>query len=337
MGSEGRGADEGRRGGTALGIATALAAVPVGWMAYSALAIDHAVELPPAVDAERRTLASARAGTLSYYADEGGAGPPVLLLHSINAAASAYEVKPLFEMLRGRRPVYALELPGFGFSERADRHYTPALYADAIVDFLAAVPAGPCDVVALSLAGEFAGMAAARAPDRVRSLVLVSPTGFSRPTRRSAGQRRADGGGGGLVARVLGSDVVGQPLFDALVSRPSIRFFLSQSFAGPVDEGAVDYAWRTAHRPGARFAPLVFVSGRLFTPDACERIYAAVEAPALVLHDDAPYGDFAMLAELAARRPNWRGLRIGPTRGLPHFERPEATRQALDDFWRALG
>ena len=38
---------------------------------------------------------------------------PLLLLHSINASASAYEVKPLFEHYRQQRPVYAPDLPGF--------------------------------------------------------------------------------------------------------------------------------------------------------------------------------------------------------------------------------
>ena len=37
-----------------------------------------------------------RAG-LSYYV--AGAGAPMLLVHSINAAGSAYEVKPIFERL----------------------------------------------------------------------------------------------------------------------------------------------------------------------------------------------------------------------------------------------
>ncbi|MGZ8467780.1 MAG: alpha/beta fold hydrolase [Gemmatirosa sp.] len=319
------------------GIAT-LAAVPAGWMAYSALFVDHAVPLPPAIDAERRVVRGARSGVLSMYADARGTGVPLVLLHSVNAAASAYEVRPLFERYRGQRPVYAPDLPGFGFSERGDRAYTPELYVDAIDDVLAAAGDGaPCDVVALSLAGEFAARVAARAPERVRSLVLVSPTGLSLPTQRRGGQRRGADGAAGLAQRVLSAPLVGQPLFDALVSRPSIRFFLGRSFAGPPDPGLVDYAYQTAHQPGARFAPFAFLSGRLFTPDVRERFYEAVAAPALVLHDDAPYSTFGALPQLVARRPNWRGLRIGPTRGLPHFERPDAFAAALEALWTDAG
>ena len=60
-----------------------------------------------------------------------------MLIHSINATASAYEMKALFEAYRGTRPVFAIELPGFGSSERSKRIYSPQLYQDTIVEFLA--------------------------------------------------------------------------------------------------------------------------------------------------------------------------------------------------------
>ena len=46
------------------------------------------LSLPHAVPGERHELAS-RAGRLSYYAD--GSGQPLLLVHSVNAAGSAYD------------------------------------------------------------------------------------------------------------------------------------------------------------------------------------------------------------------------------------------------------
>lgn len=351
MGRTGEDGASTRRAGVAVGGAAAALAGALGWGAYSTFGVNHHVPLPPAIDAERRTMDGGAAGRLSYYATDGGAADggatavgawrdsegddvPVVLLHSMNAAASSYEMRPLFERLRRGRRVYALDLPGFGFSERADRDYTPDLYAGAIVDFLAHVaPGGACDVVALSVTGEFAGIAAARAPERFRSLALISPTGFTLPGQRRGPTQQRSPSGSNVVSRVLSARLVGQPLFDALVTRPIIGFFLKQSFAGPVDRGLLEYDWITAHQPGARFAPFVFVTGRLFTRDVRERYYDAVTVPALVLHDDAPYGTFDALGPLSARRPNWRGLRIGATRGLPHFELPDATLEALTAFW----
>ena len=91
-------------------------------------------KLPKAFDAElHRTDTSA--GEVAYY--RAGTGAPLLLIHSINAAATAYEMKPLFDRFVGERTVYAIDLPGFGFSARSDRDYSIALYTEAIKALLA--------------------------------------------------------------------------------------------------------------------------------------------------------------------------------------------------------
>ena len=120
--------------GIALGLPLALAG---GWLAYSAFAIDHRRLLPPALDADLSSLSSGAAGALNVYVDQSVHGRPLLLIHSVNAAASAYEMRPIFEHYRSQRQVYALDLPGYGFSERTDLARTPEAYAGAIVDVLA--------------------------------------------------------------------------------------------------------------------------------------------------------------------------------------------------------
>ena len=92
--------------------ATAALAAVGGWIAYSALLVDHRRPLPEALAAPRRRFASPTAGMLSYYAAREAAGRPLVLIHSVNAAASAYETRPLFDRYRERRPVYALDLTG---------------------------------------------------------------------------------------------------------------------------------------------------------------------------------------------------------------------------------
>ena len=84
-------------------------------------ACDHrrvpATSLPAALDADRREI-DGRSGRLSLYV--AGEGPPLLLLHSINAAGSAYEVRPAFEHARPTHRVYAPDLPGYRLSKFQD-------------------------------------------------------------------------------------------------------------------------------------------------------------------------------------------------------------------------
>lgn len=310
-----------------------LVAVPAAWIAYSATRIDHQMELKPAVDAERRLYSSARAGQLSYYVDRGGSGRPLVLIHSINAAGSAYEMRPIFNAFRGTRPVYALDLPGFGFSDRSERTYSPALYRDAIVDFLTDVVGEAADVVALSLGSEFAASAALASPQSVASLALISPTGFGyRPNAASP----QDAAGSSLSDRayaVLSFPLWAQGLYDLLATRRSIRYFLQMNFVGPVDAGLEDYAYATTHQPGARHAPLHFVSGKLFTPTIRQQVYEHLTQPALVIYDSDPNVRFDELEPMLRAHSNWQAARVTPSLGLPQFEQMPAVERALRSFW----
>lgn len=314
----------------------ALAASAVGgWIGYSALIIDHHKPLPPAIDAERKQFVSGKAGLLSYYADTSATGRPLVLLHSINAAASAYEMRPLFNAFRFNCPVYALDLPGFGFSERSDREYTPRLYADAILDFLNTQVGEAADVIALSLSSEFAAHAAQEQPFLFNTLTMISPSGFKERKGILSSQDEGKNGIKQLSYNLLSFPLWAQAFYDLLATQPIIQYYLKKSFVGPVDPALSGYAYLTSHQPGARNAPLYFVSGQLFTPNVRERVYESLHMPVLVIYDRDPYVRFDTLDDHMARHANWFSGRITPTLGLPQFERLPETIQALDDFWGA--
>lgn len=312
-------------GAVAGSVVSAMTTAAAGWLVYSKLFVNHNVTLPPALGADREHFGGGYAGMLHYYADRSGEGTPLLLVHAVNAAASAYEMRPLFEHYRGQRPVYALELPGFGFSQRGDRPYTPRVFTNAIIGFLETQVEEPVDIVALSLSSEFAARAALERAQNVRSLALISPTGLG----KDAHERQPDEG----LHRFLSFPLWSQACFDLLTTRAIIRRYLSKSFYGEPDERMVDYSYKTSHQPGARYAPFAFVSGKLSSPDIRESVYEQLEQPVLVLYDQDPYAGFEALPGLLERHPNWQAKRIPPTRGLPHWEQPEQTFQALNEFW----
>lgn len=274
--------------------------------------------LPPAVQGSRRTL-EVGGRTVSFYAD-GPAGRPLLLIHSINAAGSAYEVKPIYEHYRAQRPVRALELPGFGFSDRSDVAYTARRMIDAIKAALDDL-GEPADVLALSLSCEFAARAALELPQAVRSLALVSPTGFG---------KRAPGPSPRLLA-FLRLPPWNRALFRLLTTRLSIRFFLRKTWgARDIDEGLARYDFTTARREGARHAPYYFVAGYLFDLDILSA-YQKLQLPVLLAHGTR--GDFVDYSKksLVAGKPNW-SVQVFQTGALLHFEQPAEFFAAYDAF-----
>jgi pimeloyl-ACP methyl ester carboxylesterase len=326
-----------RRGGCCLGaligglFRTAFWAAG-GWIAYSHLKLDHQVPLPKALPADQTWIPCPPAGALNAYMDRLGSERPLLLIHSVNAAASAYEMRPLFQHYRGSRPVLALDLPGFGFSTRSDIDYSPALYVQAVLAGLQELGGAPADIIALSLGSEFTAQVALQRPDLVHSLTLISPTGLSR--RPDAPPPNADRARN--AQRLLSVRLWARPLYDLLTTRLVLRSYLQKSFTGAPPDALLDYAYATAHQPGAEHAPLAFISGKLFTPDAARSLYAQVATPTLVIYDRDAYVNFELLPELLRQNPAWRAERITPTLGLPHFEQLDATTQAIDRFWTGL-
>lgn len=309
-------------------VGTPLAAVLAG-IAYSKLAIDHTMMLPAALSGERREIATP-AGRITYY--HAGHGRPLLLIHSINAAASAYEMRPLYEHYRNTRHVYALDLPGFGFSERSARSYTPRLYVDAIVAMLDQIRrdsgADEVDALALSLGSEFLARAASEHPKRFDTVALVAPTGAGKNDKwyGAPGSVR-----GNQVAKTVFS-ALGRPFYDALTSRASMRYFLAKTFGSDaaVDEGLLEYGYLSAHQPGAQRAPFAFVSGMLFSADI-SRIYESLEMPVFAAHGvRGDFTDYGRLPVLAARG-NWTVAEFA-TGAMPYFEMPEQFIAAYDAF-----
>ncbi|SFL59974.1 alpha/beta fold hydrolase [Methylobacterium pseudosasicola] len=302
----------------------------VGW---SRFAVSRQMDLPPALPGQLETLATDRAGTVALYGSSDQEGVPLLLIHSINAAANAYEVRPLYKHYRESRPVYALDLPGFGFSERSRRRYTPRLMVEAIHAAVAEIRdrhrGGAVDAMALSLSCSYLARAAVERPDAYRSLGLISPTGFD---AKLSGDGPLDGHRGrDSVRDLLDRKPFGRPLFDALASRPSMRFFLQKTFGSrDIDEGLFAYDYASAHQPGAEHAPYCFIAGHLFPTDST-RLYEELRLPVWMVHGRR--GDFVdyRLAPRVAGRPNWRVVSL-PTGAFPHFERLDDVTADYDAF-----
>lgn len=283
--------------------------------------------LPPALAGEQITFELGDSGSVNVYTNGDGDERPLLLLHSINAAANSFELKPLYDHFAQERPVYALDFPGFGLSERrSDVAYLPQLYADAIIHFLETLDQ-PADLVALSLGCEFAARAAQERPDLVNSVALLSPTGLrSEPVEVPEDK----------LYNFFSFPLWSQPFYNLLSTRASIKLFLGRNFVGDVPESFISYAITTADQPNSRFAPLYFLSGKLFTPEIRTAVYEKLTVPTLVIYDEDPNTTFEALPDLLAKNELWRATRVAPSKGLPHWDMLEGTVSALSKFWSTI-
>ena len=103
-----------------------------------------------------------------------GSGPPLLLLHGLLGYSFSWRFA--MPMLAQQATVYAVDMPGAGFSERpADLDCCLKASAERLLRFLDVVGLESCDLLGTSQGGAVAMMAAAIDPRRVRRLILVNP------------------------------------------------------------------------------------------------------------------------------------------------------------------
>ena len=292
-------------------------------------------QLPAALSGERVEFTSA-AGRLSMYV--AGQGPPLLIIHSVNAAGSAAEMRPLHDQYSASHTVFSIDLPGFGFSERSDRVYTPRLMTDAVHAFTDHIRARcgstPIDALALSLSCEYLARAAAEKPALYRSLALVSPTGFmgKRALRGAADSTR----GQHWLYKILRGPGTGwgSAVFRGLTKPGVIRYFLERTWGSKdIDEALWAYAVLTTQAAGAHFAPLHFIAANLFSADI-HTVYERLNGPVWMSH--GVRGDFTDYRGkvIVEHRANWQ-FTVFPCGAMPYFEVPEDFCKAYDLFLSA--
>jgi pimeloyl-ACP methyl ester carboxylesterase len=286
-------------------------------------------QLEKAIDSNGASISGAGDYEVYWYYDIEAEGRPLLFVHSINAAPSAIELKPLFQHFRSYRSVYAPDLPGFGRSTRHVGMMTASEFAkniSSIIDQMS--PSEPPDVIALSLGCEFVARAVVECGASVRSLTFISPTGFSRrqPPPLQAQKR---------LRRLFDFAGFGRGAFKLLRLERSVRYFYGMNFSGSVPSELVAYALKTTRQPAAHEMPLQFLSMSLFTPNAVGLLYEKLDVPVLVLFDEDPNVTFELFEQFEDS-PTWQFKRIGPSLGMPQWEHPEKTVAAIESFFAAL-
>ncbi len=265
-----------------------------------------------------------------------GSGPPLLLLHGVGNTSSMAEMLPLFEAMLGERTVVALDLPGFGSSERSDRDYTPRLMTDALHMTAAFVrvkcklpPRHRMDAVAYGLSCEFLARAAVEDPTRWGRLSFVSPTGLNGPTPGPKGLPRRLGKA--IVNRLLKTRLWGKTVYEGLTTPLVVRRELQSTFGTRfVDDDLFDHALATTRDPGARFAPFKALTGQLYSPDIL-KVYGQLSQPVWVTHGKRGIAAGFRHNPALEKKPNWR-LTAFKSGAMPHFQHNTAFVRVLNRF-----
>ncbi|WP_371663509.1 alpha/beta fold hydrolase [Streptomyces sp. NBC_00280] len=217
-----------------------------------------------------------REGTLRYL--KAGTGAPLVLLHTVRTQAEHFRL--LIPLIADRYTVYALDLPGMGYSEIVPgaSYDEPAMRA-GVERLLTELDLHDVTLVGESMGAVLALTAAADLPGRVRRVVAVNTYDFPGGITRSS-----------LLARVVVSGVLTPgvgPVVAGVEPKPVVRRILQ---GGVVDKTALredylDELLQVGSRPGySTVARAVYQS--MPSLIAARSRYSEVKAPVHLVYGE---------------------------------------------------
>jgi pimeloyl-ACP methyl ester carboxylesterase len=273
-----------------------------------------------------------RGQTIRLGTDASGTGPQVLLLPALSSISTRHEMHPLQERLARRYSTLSVDWPGFGDAARPQVDWRPDAYSAFLSFLLGEVIPQPYAIVAAGHAAGYVLKHAGNAPQA--KLVLLAPTWRGPLPTVMGGQRPWFE----RLCRLVDLPGLGPAVYRLNVNPLVVR----RMGAGHVysdlaflSEARLHEKLAVTRAPGARFASVRFVTGRL-DPLASRDEFLdrarRVAAPILVVYGaETPPRSRAEMEALAAL-PNVRSVRLPRGKLAVHEEFPDATADAVDAF-----
>ena len=251
-----------------------------------------------------------------------GQGSPVILLHGLSGSLRFWY--PNIEPLAQRHQVYALDMVGFGFTDKPQVEYSLPYAVTFIRDFMDALGITAASLVGTSAGGLLAATVALQHPEQVSGLVLVDSGGL--------------GPNLGLSLRLLSLPLIGE--FLCQPSRWKARTMLRGLFYNPdlLEEELVEELFQVQCLPGAKQALLAAIRsgigwwGQRPEINLLDRL-SQLKVPALIIWG----ADDALLPlshgiEAHRRIPNSRLHVVAECGHCPHLERPNEFNSTVLEF-----
>ncbi|HLZ70421.1 MAG TPA: alpha/beta hydrolase [Dehalococcoidia bacterium] len=258
---------------------------------------------------------------VALHFEEQGEGFPVLLIPGF--LGSTFSFRHTMPALAAQFRVLAVDLPGFGYSDRgAQIEYSASNWVSLLAEFLGRQGIERAVVLGHSLGGGVAQRLALEHPELVERLVLVSSTSAAEPPRLPPrGSRRLYRLGQAWVMPRHGA----------------MRWFAQRSAFDPafITDDVVEGYARSSRLPGSAAAV------RKVLRDAAKDArldLSQIAAPALLLWGEGDrVVDLKVGRRLAEQLPHARLEVVEQAGHLPLEEQPEACNRLLLDFLHDLG
>lgn len=265
--------------------------------------------------------------------------PAIVLIHGYGASVEHY--RRTFAGLKNRYRIYALDLVGFGLSEKKNGrevNYSPELWAQQVYDFLAYKGEEKAILVGHSLGGMVSICFSQLYLDKVAGLILIDTAGLpdqgaaELEGARSQGNRNVDTGA--LLFNAIRTPLVGETLALLMTNRFAAERSLRDAYYNQrkVTPQLIEQMAAPLRTPGARDSYLAIT--RNFSTYQLKIKPGDIKVPVLII-----WGDHDKWMPPATMLPRWRKLipqaevyTVESSGHCPQDERPDLVNPQILQF-----
>jgi len=266
-----------------------------------------------------------------------GQGKPLLLIHGFGASIAHWRQNIPVLAAAGYQ-VFAVDLLGFGGSQKPELDYTVELWEQQLVDFWTEKVQQPMVVVGNSIGGLLSLQLAAHHPEKIRGAVLINCAGGlnHRPEELNFPLRMVMG----FFTNLVSSPTTGKFIFNQIRQKHRIRNTLKQVYFTPeaITEELVDLLYDPSCDPGAQ---QVFASVLTAPPgDSPGELLPQIHCPLLTLWGEedpwTPIAGAKIYQDHANARENATFQAIPQAGHCPHDEKPAIVNALILDWLNKL-
>lgn len=265
-------------------------------------------------------------GTVHYSIK--GNGRPLLLFHTTQIGSSLLEWEKNIEFLSNYYKVFAIDLPGFGHSQRQKITYTAYHYAQFINSFIQEIVKRPVSIIANEQSAVFCTKAYELEPSNIKKLILIAPKGISKNCYPTQEEKKK--------LTFFGIPLIGTSIYTYLSSFKKIKEFLFHTAFFAKEKVSIEIIQKyylSAHRGGVNNR-YVFSSFYSHFMDAdIKEVLKKIKIPVCIIWGENNIENSIDNMEILKQlRPDFSYYIFEQTRMLPQYENNEEFNKVIKEF-----
>ena len=265
-----------------------------------------------------------RFGKIRYT--QKGSGTPLLLLHDLTAGSSSYEFCKIIDELAEKHEVYAVDLLGYGLSDKPNITYTSYLYVQSIIDFIKNVIGKKTDILATGDSSSIAVMCAHNDGEVIDRIVLINPQSINQLNRIPSKRTK-------LLKLLIDTPVLGTFVYNMLTTKEAFRKLFAEKYfynSGMISEGILEAYREASHQPDCN-AKYTFASsmGRYMNTNVVHAL-KQIDHSIYVIYGTEKIDNQTTIDTYLSYNQSIEAFPISYTRQYPHLERSKAVLDQLE-------